>query len=86
MEYKTLAQARDLIKDLIKEYGNDATIQLEYAPYSDSEKQYLYVYSKRLETYAEMKKRLEQEAHLAAAQEKRDRALFERLSKKFGRL
>ena len=83
-EYLTLEQVRTQISDLIEEYGADAFIGMECSdPYSDSDKETMYVYVQRLENDKEYEKRMKEEARRRDMIEDRDRKEFERLQAKY---
>lgn len=80
---ESLASLKKEIEKLIELHGPDAEIQKTTFPYDDSE--YLYVYKNRLENDEEYNKRIELEKQMEEYREKRDRAEYERLSKKFSK-
>lgn len=83
-EYDTLDQVLKRLKELIKDYGKDATIQCHAEQYSNSDKEYMYVYMNEPETDAEMTTRIAYEESWAKLAEERDAAEFKRLQAKFG--
>ena len=84
LEYLSLQEALDCIKELIAKYGKKATIR-KYSPdYSNSE--YLGVYVDRPETDKEMAARIDREAQREAQQDRRDAEDYARLKSKFGKL
>ena len=83
-EYDTLEMVLNQVKMLVKEYGKDAKIQCHGDAYSNSDKEYMYVYKDELETDEEMAKRLAHEEKWAKEDEERDAAEFKRLQAKFG--
>ena len=82
IKYRTLKVALEHIQYLISEYGEDAEITTYQEQWSDRE--YLGVYIKRLETDEEMARRIAEEKRWDAQQARRDREEFERLKAKFG--
>lgn len=82
LEYETLGGALKTIISLIEHYGEDASIR-KYAPSYDGDSEYLYVYKDVPETDAQWKARVDLETRNDLARDKRERAEFERLSKKF---
>ena len=84
-EYDTLEHVLKQVKDLIKTYGKDAKILCHCAEYSDSDKEYMYVYKDEPETDQEMAGRIAQEEKLVAMIEERDAAEFKRLQAKFSK-
>ena len=83
LEYKTLQSARDLLDELIAEYGPTARIDYHQQPYSEDS--YLYVFENRPETDEQMAFRIANEEKWEADREERDRKEFERLQAKFGK-
>lgn len=81
ISYSTLESALEEIKRHINDYGADATIETYELPYEDHE--YLGIFKYVDETDEEMTRRIALEERYAEEKEKRDRAEFERLSKKF---
>lgn len=67
-------------------YGPKARLELFTEPYSDSDRQNLYVVVPEPETDAEMATRIADEEKYAAFDDARERAEFERLSAKFGKV
>ena len=82
LEYKTLQSARDLLDELIAEYGPTAKIEYHQQPWSDES--YLYVFQNCPETDEEMATRIALEEKWEADRDARDRKEFERLQAKFG--
>ena len=70
---------------VLPEFKNTIKFKIEkYSePYDSSDYAGMFMIYKDYETEAEMQKRLEQEQVMKDAQEKRERAEYERLSKKF---
>lgn len=82
LECYTLAEARDIIQELIECYGPDAKIDKFQEDYSDRD--YLAVMIKRPETDEEMASRILKEEHYEAKVAERDLTEFQRLKKVFG--
>jgi hypothetical protein len=80
----TLAGAIEQLKLLVKTYGEKATLDSTCEKYSDSDKEYLRVFTMEPETDDEMNARIAQEDRYAAIREDHDRREFERLQAKFG--
>lgn len=83
-EYDTLEQVSKTVNKLIEEYGKDAKIMCHTESYSDSDKEYMYVYKDELETDEQMAKRIAYEEKFAKMKEERDAAEYKRLQEKFG--
>ncbi len=83
-EYDTLEQVLNNVKMLIEKYGKDAKIMCRAEPYSDSDKEYMYIYTDEPETNKGMAERIAQEEKSAKFAEERDAAEFKRLQEKFG--
>ena len=84
LDGNTLGEAVEQLQKLVKTYGEKATLDSTCEEYSDSDKEYLRVFTMEPETDAEMNARIAQEEKYAAMAEERDRREFERLQEKFG--
>jgi hypothetical protein len=84
IDYSTLEDILAQTKRMIKSYGKDAKIFMRCERYSDSDKEYPYVYMDVPETDAEMTKRIADEEEWARRDDERDAAEFKRLQAKFG--
>ena len=83
-DYDTLESVLKQVKDAIKSYGKDAKIMCHGDAYSNSDKEYMYVYMDEPETDAEMVKRIAQEEQSKKECDERDAADYKRLQAKFG--
>jgi len=83
-ECNTLEDVLNKVKRLIEEYGNDAQIMGQCEPYSDSDRETLYVFKDEPETDEELARRIAHEEKYAKIAEERDAAEFKRLQEKFG--
>lgn len=83
-EYDTLEMVLKKVEKLIQEYGKDAKIMCHSEPYSDSDKEHMYVYGDGPETDKQMANRIAQEEKSAKFFEERDAAEYKRLQEKFG--
>ncbi len=83
-EYDTLEQVLKKVEELIEDYGKDAKIMCHTEIYSDSDKEYMYIYKDELESDEEMAKRIAYEEKFAKLDEERDAAEYKRLQEKFG--
>ena len=83
LDYRTLGQIADEIQRLIESYGADATVKNVCMSYSDSDKEYPTVFTKRLEDDRQYNARIANEERWAKHQEERDAAEFARLKAKF---
>lgn len=84
LDYCNLKQAKMHIEELTKIYGEDARIEWYQSPYSDSDREYLYVHVERPETDAEMERRIDVEKQMEKIRLERERLQYEELKKKFG--
>jgi len=82
-EYNTLDEAIKRLQKYRKNVGGDAQFAIRQHKYSDNT--YLALMIKRLETDAEMAKRIANEEQMAARTEKQERADYIRLAKKYGK-
>jgi hypothetical protein len=82
-EYDTLETVLKEVKRLIKDYGKDAKIQCHCDAYSNSDKEYMYVYMDELETDGEMAKRIAQEEQWKKDCDERDASEYRRLQEKY---
>ena len=82
--YDKLSSIKHQIDELIEYYGPDAEIRMSCEEYSDSDKEYMYVYKLVPETDDEMNSRILQEQANQVAKEEFERREFERLRAKFG--
>jgi hypothetical protein len=82
----TLGMAMEEIQRMIAAYGENAKINSSTAPYSDSDKEYLYIMTPRPENDEEYNLRMEQLKKYAEQREKHERAEFQRLQAKFGKV
>lgn len=82
----TLANAYNVIAQLIQQYGPDARLDIdrECEAYCDYWSAYARIYGKREETDDEYAKRLNEEKKYTDQQAAREVAEYERLRKKFG--
>lgn len=83
-EYNTLDEAIERLQKYREELGGNATFYTCQYDYSDNTNLALMI--KRLETDAEMAKRIAQEEHYENLREKQECEEFERLAKKFGKV
>lgn len=83
-EYDTLETVLAEVKRLIKEYGKDAKIMMKGNPYSNSDKESMYLYKDEPETDAEMATRIAKEEKWKQDCDERDAADYKRLSEKYG--
>ncbi len=83
-ECYTLEEVLNNVKMLIEEYGNDAQIMGKCDPYSDSDKETMYVCKDEPESDEEMARRIAWEENYSKSAEERDAAEFKRLQEKFG--
>ena len=83
-EYDTLETVLKQVKQLIKDYGPNAKIISRCEPYSDSDKENMYVYVDKPETDKEMAERIAQEEKWEKDCQERDKANYERLQKIYG--
>lgn len=83
-DYDSLETVLGEIKRLIKYYGKDAKIMCHTDSYSNSDKEYMYIYSDELETDEEMATRIAAEEKWAKQDEAREAAEYKRLQEKFG--
>lgn len=81
----TLEYAIFELQKLVLTYGPKAKLELWTEPYSDSDRQNLYLMVEEPETNEEMATRLHSEWQSKQAAEIRERSEFERLSAKFGK-
>jgi hypothetical protein len=82
LEYSTLAELKDMVEGWITMYGKDAWLAQYPDPYGND---YYWAIDKKVpETDAEYDARVANLKKFEQSQEERDRAEFERLSKKFG--
>lgn len=83
LDYSTVAKVIDMFTDIQKRFaGKNLILKETTRMYDDGF--YWQLYERREETEEEMNKRLSIHADAIARQEARERAEFERLSKKFG--
>lgn len=83
-EYNTLDEAIERLQKYREELGGNATFDTRQYDYSENT--YLALMTKRLETDAEMAKRIAHEEHYENLREKHEYEEFERLAKKFGKV
>jgi len=83
-EWNTLEDVLNKVEMLIKKYGKDAQIMGKCEPYSDSDRETLYVVKDEPETDEELARRIAREENYAKFEEQRDAAEFKRLQEKFG--
>lgn len=83
-EYDTLELVLKKVKELIQDYGKDAKIMCRREPYSDSDREHMYIYVDEPETDKEMAERIAHEEKYAKLKEERDAAEYKRLQEKFG--
>ena len=82
LEYLTLSELKDKAEEWFHQYGSDAWLEQYQEPYSES---YSWGIFKRVpETDDEYDARVIDLKQREKTQEERDRAEFERLSKKYG--
>lgn len=84
LEGDTLAKGIAYLQELAEQYGMDATLGLTCEQYSDSDKEYLRVFTQEPETDAEMAKRIADEEEWSRRDDERDAADYKRLQEKFG--
>lgn len=83
LDYSTVARVIEMFTDIQKRFADKNLILKEtQRMYEDGF--YWQLYERREETEEEMNRRLSMHADAIAKQEERERAEFERLSKKFG--
>ena len=85
---RTLENLLKEVKELIKVYGKDARLDYDphhYEPYSSEASPRFGILVSREETEEEYQSRVAEEKALGDDREARERAEFERLSKKFGK-
>jgi predicted RNase H-like HicB family nuclease len=87
LEYSTLAELKGMVEEWIAMHGEDAWLERYQEPYGDDS--YYWEINKKVpetdEEYAARVADLKQkEIHQKTIQEARERAEFERLSKKYG--
>jgi hypothetical protein len=82
IEGSSLKQISVRIKELIKAYGEDATIDWHTYPYDDG--RYLYVFKDIPETDEAMAKRIAKEEEWDSVRKDHDRREYERLQKIYG--
>jgi len=84
----TLDETLKEVKQLIKEYGKDARLDIdaecESYSYTDTRYAYARIFVKREETDEEYSKRMAQEAQYAEMRAELDKAEYARLKKQFG--
>lgn len=81
---RKLSDLLQQVKRLIKDYGPDAYIDGQPEPYSESDRETMYVFTMRPEDDAEYNKRIAYEEKWTKECEDRDAAEFKRLQAKFG--
>ena len=84
INYSSLGSIRNEVQRCIELYGENATVYMRGEAYSDSDKEYPYVYMDVPETDAEMAKRILQEEGWEKTRLENDKANYERLSKIYG--
>lgn len=84
LDYQTLGQIAEEIQRLIESYGADATVKNVCDAYSNSEKEYPRVFTKRVEDDRQYNTRIANEERWVKQQEDRDAAEYARLKTKFG--
>ena len=84
LDYRTLAEIAKDIQQMIESYGADATVKNVCQQYSDSDREYPTVFTKRLENDQQYNTRIASEERWAKQQEERDAAEYKRLKTKFG--
>ena len=83
LEYSTLAELKGMVEAWIAMHGEDAFLEQYQEPYGDD--RYYWAINKKVpETDAEYAARVALLKRHETAKEERDRAEFERLSKKYG--
>ncbi len=83
-DYSDLENIQKQIGELIKQYGKDAEIRMHCEAYSDSDKEYMYLFKSVPETDEEMNNRIAKEEQAEKMVEERNRSEYERLKKIFG--
>ena len=83
-EYDTLDAVLAQVEQLIKDYGKDAKIMMRCSEYSDSDKEYMYLYIDGAETDDEMTKRISNAEKWEKDRQVSDRENYERLQKIYG--
>jgi septum formation topological specificity factor MinE len=81
VDYCTAVDIIDVLKNYIQSHGESVKLYMEDRAYSDYK--YISVTVMALEDDYQYAARIIQEEHIAAEQEKRDRATFERLQRKY---
>jgi hypothetical protein len=84
IDYSTLEDILAMTKRMIKEYGKTAKIYMRCEQYSDSDKEYPYVYMEVPETDEAMAKRIANEEEWSRCDDEREAAEYKRLQAKFG--
>ena len=84
LNYSSLGSILEEIQRCIELYGKDATVFMRCEAYSNSDKEYPYVYMDVPETDAEMAKRIAQEEEWDKNREESDKANYARLQKIYG--
>ena len=83
LEYSTLAELKGMVEEWIAMHGEDAWLERYQEPYGD-DSYYWEINKKVPETDEEYDARVNLLKRHETAKEERDRAEFERLSKKYG--
>ena len=83
IDYSTLEDVLAQTKRMIKSYGKGAKIFMRCEQYSDSDKEYPYVYMDVPETDEEMAKRIAQEEEWSRRDDEREAAEYKRLQAKY---
>ena len=84
IDYSSLGSLLEEVQRCIELYGKDATVMTRADEYSNSDKEYPYVYMDILETDAELTERITQEEPWEKDSQERDRVNYERLQKIYG--
>ena len=84
LNYSSLGSILEEVQRCIELYGKDASPSKLGDAYSDSDKEYPYVYMDVPETDKEMAERIAKEEHWEQESQARDKANYERLQKIYG--
>ena len=84
INYSSLKNILEEVQRCIELYGENATVYMRGEAYSDSDKEYPYIYMDVPETDAEMAARIAQEESWEKTRQENDKANYARLSKIYG--
>jgi len=82
LEYRTLEQILEEVKECIEHYGKDAYISKHSYDYEETE--YYFIMTKEPETDEQMQKRIAREEAWERSSNEQDAADYKRLQEKFG--